>query len=162
MGRAEAASPVSVAPEKIIPFMRDKEILKAKTALSKIACRPVVISSSPPIPVGDSAGLGKELTIALGSYRFIRTDVGNPDGRLTVTRGGKEICIAETSILAGIRLVPNQDILILRFDSGSGRDWQVFQMGNIESGKPCMSLGLISNKEVDEFEAKVGSLNACK
>ena len=107
-------------------------------------------------------GIGTDLTVAIGPYRFVRTDVGNPDGRLSVTRGGLEICLAEISILSGIRLVPGQNLMLLKFSSGSGSDWQIFQLGSLEPVQPCLSLGIISNKEAVEFERKLNSLASCR
>lgn len=163
---SERAFATSIAelpsPQKKITFMTDRTIVKAKAALAAVGCRPINITDSPPISQGDDTGLGHEMTISLGSYRFVRTDVGNPDGTLTLVRGGKEICVVETSLLSGIKFVPSKDLMIVRFSSGSGRDYQLFQAGDIEKGNQCVSLGLVSNKDAIEFESKLAGLKPCR
>jgi hypothetical protein len=150
------------SPQKKIGFMVDRTVVKAASALATVGCRPVNITDAPPVSQGDATSLGHEMTISIGSFRFVRTDVGDPDGTLTLTRGGKDICIVETSLLSGIRFVPSKNLMMLRFASGSGRDWQLFQAGDIERGNQCVSLGLVSNKEAIEFENKLSGLAACR
>lgn len=160
------ASATSIAeppsPQKKIRFMNDRTTVKAATALTIVGCRPVNITDAPPVSQGDAVNLGHELTISIGSYRFVRTDVGDPDGTLTLIRGGKDICVVETSLLSGIRFAPSKNLMLLKFASGSGRDWQLFQTGDVERGNQCVSLGLVSNKEAVEFENKLPGLAPCR
>jgi hypothetical protein len=150
------------SPQKKIKFMNDRTVVKAAAALAVVGCRPINIADAPPIGQGDAVTLGHELTISIGSFRFVRTDVGDPDGTLTLVRGGKEICVVETSLLSGIRFVPSKSVLILKFSSGSGHDWQLFQAGDIERGNQCVSLGLVSNKEAVAFESQLPGLPQCR
>lgn len=147
-----------IAFAKPIPFQKNHTPLKVDAALKDLECQPVTISESGPIS-DPSKKIGKELSIALGEYKFVRTDIGDPDGNLKVYRNKKLICDLETSLLSGIKIVPSTGMLLTKWSSGSGNNWEIFRTGN-----SCASLGMISSADANRFESSLtgAPLKSCE
>ena len=116
--------------------------LSLADALRIVACRPITVSAQG--PQTESFGL-KEMAIELGSERFVRTDIGAPDGKLTVLRAGKKVCEIELSLIHRISAVPGK-VLLLRQFSGSGSNWMVYKYA-----KDCELMGIVGDAEADKF-----------
>jgi hypothetical protein len=141
--------PSSAAEAAPIPFQQNATQISGETALKSVPCSPVIISESGPISNAPK-NLGKELAITLGDYKFIRTDIGDPDGELKVFRGKKLVCHMKTSLLTGIRLIPSSGLVLTQWSSGSGKDWELFQ-----TGPHCASLGIVPDKDAAKFESSL-------
>lgn len=127
--------------------------LTLEAALKAVGCRPMTVSGQG--AQADSFGLS-EMAIELGAERFVRTDMGSPDGQLTVLRQSKKICEIEISLLGGVRSVFGK-VLLLRFDSGSGSHWDIYDY----SGE-CKAIGRVPDKISQKFADGLAGLPSCK
>lgn len=75
-----------------------------------VGCRPMVISGQG--PQIESFGQSQIVT-EVGAERFIRTDMGKPDGKLTMLRQGKKLCELEISLLPGFNRVWESAVIAL-------------------------------------------------
>jgi len=144
---------------KPLGFMKNQKDLSLDEAQKIITCQPVTISESGPLSSLSEKykKLAKELTISFGAYKFSRTDVGNPDGELKVYHKNKLICDIETSILSRIKFLPNSHVVLLKWSSGCGSNWEIFQTEG-----QCKSVGLISDKDSVAFETTISQLKKCE
>lgn len=123
------------------------------TALKAVSCRPMTVSGQSSQP--ESFGLS-EMAIELGAERFIRTDMGNPDGRLNVLRQGKKLCEIEISLLSGVKSVFGR-VLLLRFDSASSSHWDLYDYTG-----DCKVIGRVPAKQAQKFAEELEKLPSCK
>lgn len=87
-------------------------------------------------------GFGKEVKIEYGKYRLVRTDIGEPDGKLTIELKSKNkfkpLCNIELSLVPDIYLSHKDGLLVLDGYSGSNTDLNIFDLH-----KGCKHLGFI-------------------
>ena len=146
------------AQPKPIGFLKNNTLIQPQEVKKILNCKPLTISESGPLPPVSEMPrkTAKDLTVLFGSYRFSRTDVGQPDGQLKVYFKNKLICDVETSILSGIKIVPVSNLILLKWASGSSNTWEIFQTKDT-----CKSIGLISDKNRSEFEMLISQLKPC-
>lgn len=127
--------------------------LTLDAALKAVGCRPMTVSGLS--SQSENFGLS-EMAIELGAERFVRTDMGDPDGKLTVLRQGKKLCEIEISLLGGVKSVFGKTLL-LKFNSGSGSHWDIYDYTS-----ECKAIGRVPDKISRDFGEKIDSLPSCK
>jgi hypothetical protein len=127
--------------------------LPLDAALKAVGCRPMIVSGMS--AQTESFGLS-EMAIELGAERFVRTDMGDPDGKLTVLRQSKKICEIQISLLSGVKSVFGK-VLLLKFDSGSGSHWDLYDY----TGE-CKAIGRVADKNAQKFADGIDNLPSCK
>ncbi len=144
---------------KPLSLLKNNTVLSTEEIRKIISCKPLTLSESGPLPTVSEMPrkIGHELTITFGPYKFVRSDVGDPDGELKIYNKSKLICDVETSILTGIKLVPKSNLILLKWSSGSSNTWEIFQT----EGK-CKSLGVIPDKHSSSFESILSQLKPCQ
>lgn len=101
----------------------------------------------------DDHGFDTQSVTQYAGYTFIRTDIGEPDGVLTITRDGKDLCKINISLTDGIYFSTGDRLLILDTHSGSGRTLQVYDLA-----KTCVELGYVNisdTKSAKDFGAAI-------
>lgn len=127
--------------------------LTLEEALRSAGCRPMVVSNQGP----QSENFGQtQIAVEIGAERFVRTDMGGPDGKLNVLRQGKKLCEIEISLLSSVHSVFGK-VLMLRFFSGSGSHWDLYDY----TGE-CKPIGRVPDKIAQKFADEIGKLPSCK
>ena len=98
----------------------------------KVTCSAPLVSRSV-----EERGFAREHVVTYGEFKLMRTDVGDPDGKLTVFRKGKLLCTLPLSLSREVYLSHRDQLLIIRSITGSNQDWQLYSV----EGKGCEAWG---------------------
>lgn len=78
----------------------------------------------------DEVGFTKELRTIYGDYEFLRTDVGEPDGLLTVSSGAKKICEINLSLNREIYFSGLIKVMVISAYSGSNSWFEFYKIND--------------------------------
>ncbi len=75
-------------------------------------------------------GFSKEVRTLYAGFEFVRTDVGDSDGRLRVSEGTKLLCDLEISLSPDVHFSARERLMIVLSYSGSGRTGTLYSLKN--------------------------------
>jgi hypothetical protein len=73
-------------------------------------------------------GFSKEVRTLYAGFEFVRTDVGDSDGRLRVSEGTKILCDLEISLSPDVHFSARERLMIVLSYSGSGRTGTLYSL----------------------------------
>jgi hypothetical protein len=86
-------------------------------------------------------GFAKEVRTLYAGFEFVRTDVGDSDGRLRVSEGTTPLCDLEISLSPDVYFSARERLMIVLSYSGSGRTGTLYSLKNAK----CKMLGSTSD-----------------
>lgn len=113
--------------------------LNSKDVQTLLPCAPPLISQWV-----QEMGFAKEVRVHYGVYEFRRTDVGEPDGKLKVFEGKREICSVDLSLNPKIYFSGIEKIMVVSGYSGSN-NW--FDFYRLKSSR-CVFVGQTADDTV--------------
>jgi len=75
-------------------------------------------------------GFSKEVRTIYAGFEFVRTDVGDSEGRLRVSEGTKLLCDLEISLSPDVHFSARERLMIVLSYSGSGRTGTLYSLKN--------------------------------
>lgn len=73
-------------------------------------------------------GFSEEVRTLYAGFEFVRTDVGDSDGRLRVSEGTKLLCDLEISLSPDVHFSARERLMIVLSSSGSGRTGTLYSL----------------------------------
>lgn len=139
-------SSISMAESREIGLDRlDSNKMKFAEIKQKLTCYPTLISHW-----SNEVGFSDRVTIEYGRLKLIRTDVGEPDGFLTIIKNGKKSCEIELSLMPDIYYNSKDSLLLIYGFNGSNHFIEAFKISD-----ECNYVGwapLNSRKDIDEVK----------
>jgi hypothetical protein len=102
----------------------------------------------------------KQFSVSYGDYEFIRTDVGEPDGKLLVKTNGNDVCEINLSLNPDIYFSAKLEVMVVSAYSGSSNWFEIYRFHN----QKCELVGWTeeNSKEVKELLSENDGRRTCK
>lgn len=109
---------------------------------TKISCKPTLISRWI-----QEEGYGKYVDIFYGPWHLRRSDVGKPEGKLTLKKNNILICDINTDLNPDIYLSSKDMLLIISYYNGSTSGFTIYDLN-----RRCKKLGILTSDKENEQE----------
>lgn len=109
-----------------------------------------IVTCAPPLVSHwvQEKGFTKEVVVKYGPFEITRTDVGSPDGKLSLKKSGKELCSLGLDLSPDLYLSGKDQLLVIYSYTGSSGWFSFYSLKNAK----CLRLGMSKDTDLQELK----------